>query len=457
MQNALLIALFPLGLIVGGLVGFIFGERKGHEAQVRADGSDRIEVELRRQLERRDAELITTREMLTSEQLARVAAETNEMISASRLADQQQEHAKALDDLKAVQEKALSESREAFDALSLTLKETQPEFLRLATEAMENLAAKAAGNVKAQQEAVDGVVKPLKDQLAEYQNLLWTAEQKRTETLGAVRQHLEALQNQSQSLANETNQLRRVLTSRQARGRWGEETLRRVIETAGMSPHCDFLEPSEAGDACPDLLVKLPGDRMIIVDSKVPDLDSLAAPDIADETTRREKLAAHAAKLKDTIRDLAAHCYPKQFPAALDKVVLFVPAESLLSAALEGDPNLIVDAATQSVLLATPSSLVALLHAVAMSWQQAQNAREIADAGIELFRRVATFLDHFTAARDGLEKAAAAYNSAVGSFEMHVRPSGARLIKLADISPDTGLPEPKPVQTTLLPAAGGQS
>ena len=219
-----------------------------------------------------------------------------------------------------------------------------------------------------------------------------------------------------------------------------------------MSAHCDFVEQTREGESQPDMLVKLPGDRVIIVDSKVPDLDFLAALGTADETTRREKLTAHAAKLKGTIRDLAARNYPKQFPAALDRVVLFVPAESLLSAALEGDPNLIVDAAAAGILLATPSSLIALLYAVAMSWQQdaqTRNARDIADAGMELFERVAKFVEHFAAVHDGLEKTAAAYNKAVASFESRVRPSGDRLIKLAGISPGAALPEVKPLETVL--------
>lgn len=453
MQDALPILLLLAGLIVGGLAGFIFAARKGREAQARADAAGRIEAELRGQIQQRDTELTATREKLAAEQQGRVAAETKEQNAAARLVEQQQQQAQALGDLKAVQDKALADLREAFAALSLkALKETQPEFLRLANETFEKLAKTAEGNLKARQEAIDGVVKPLKDQLAEYQRRLQTAEQKQTETMGAVRQQLEALQNQSQSLASETNQLRRVLSSSQARGRWGEETLRRVVEVAGMSAHCDFEPQVQAGDTRPDMLVNLPGDRVIIVDSKVPDLDFLAALGTADETTRREKLAAHAAKLKATIQSLAKREYPKQFPAALDKVVLFVPAESLLSAALEGDPNLIVDAASQNILLATPSSLIALLYAVAMSWQQdaqTRNAREIGEAGRELFERVTKFIEHFAGIRDGLEKAGKAFEGALGSYERRVRPSGEKLIKLAGGLAEAELPEVKPAETAL--------
>ena len=156
-----------------------------------------------------------------------------------------------------------------------------------------------------------------------------------------------------------------VLKSNQARGRWGEETLRRVVEAAGMSAHCDFSEQTQEGEAKPDLIVRLPGDRVIIVDAKVPDLDFLNALEAADPMKRAESLAAHAAKLKATIKALADRDYPRQFPNALDYVVLFVPAESLFSAALEGDHDLIVWAAEKRILLATPASLIALLRSVA--------------------------------------------------------------------------------------------
>lgn len=442
MTDALPIFLLVAGLIVGGLVGFIIAARKGREAQARADAAGRIEAELRSQIQQRDTELAATREKLSTAERNSAAAETEAKTAAERIEEQRKQR-----------EQDIVSLREAFVALSTkALKETQPEFLRLANETFAKLAETAKGDLKARQEAIAGIVTPLKEQLDAYQKRLQASEQKQTETLGAVRQQLEALQNQSQSLASETNQLRRVLSSSQARGRWGEETLRRVVEAAGMSAHCDFVEQTAAGDTRPDMLVKLPGDRVIIVDSKVPDLDFLAALGVADEATRREKLAAHAAKLKGTVRDLAARNYPKQFPNALDKVVLFVPAESLLSAALEGDPNLIVDAAAQSILLATPSSLIALLYAVAMSWQQdaqTRNAREIGEAGKELFERVTKFIEHFAGIREGLEKAGKAFDNALGSYERRVRPSGEKLIKLAGGLAETELPEIKPADTAL--------
>jgi len=485
-MNGAEVILLLAGLVVGGLAGYLVATRKGREAQARADAAGRIEAELRDQIQQRTTELDATREKLSTEQKARAAAETaatrlpalEEAASKAqadlaaerahaaqaeaeanaaeeRLTEQQRQHTQALADLRAAQEKAVNDLREAFAALSAkALKETQPEFLRLANETFAKLAETAKGDLKARQEAIAGVVAPLKEQLEAYQRRLQASEQAQSKTLGEVSKQLEGLLSQSQTLASETNQLRRILSSNQARGRWGEATLRRVVEAAGMSPHCDFLEQAQVGDAKPDMVVKLPGDRVIIVDSKVPDIDFLSALGTADETKRSEILSEHAAKLKSTIKDLAARNYPKarEFSNALDKVVLFVPAESLLSAALEGDRDLIVYAAEQGILLATPSSLLALLYAVAMSWQQhaqTENARKIADAALELFSRIRIFVEHFGAIRDGLEKAAGAYNRAVGSYESRIMPGGERLLKLSGAPSDAALPDAKPAETVL--------
>jgi DNA recombination protein RmuC len=225
-----------------------------------------------------------------------------------------------------------------------------------------------------------------------------------------------------------------------------------VVEAAGMSAHCDFSEQILSGDSKPDLTVHLPGDRIIIVDSKVPDLDFLTAIDAADPVKRGEALAAHAAKLKSTIRSLAERDYPRQFPNALDYVVLFLPAESLFSAALEGDHDLIVWAAQRRIMLATPASLIGLLRAVSVSWQQhaqSENAREIAAAAQELFARVVKLMEHFERIRSGLEKANAAYNDAVGSYERMVRPSGERLLKLGGNAAAKELADIQPLDATL--------
>jgi DNA recombination protein RmuC len=231
-----------------------------------------------------------------------------------------------------------------------------------------------------------------------------------------------------------------------------------VVEAAGMSAHCDFSEQTQSGDSKPDLVVHLPGDRVIIVDAKVPDLDFLSAMDAADPTKRAESLAQHAAKLKATIKALGERDYPRQFPKALDFVVLFLPAESLFSAALEGDHDLIIWAAARQIIIATPASLIAILRSVSVSWQQhsqTENARAIAEAAQELFTRVVTFTEHFGKIRDGLDKANAAYNAAVSSYESRVRPGGEKLARLGGGASGKELAEVPLIEATLrLPSTG---
>jgi DNA recombination protein RmuC len=429
-----------IAFVVGGLLGFFFGWLKGRGRAAVPDS--RLENELRQQVGQRETELTQLRSQLAETSNARAAADAKHAASEKMLVEQ-----------RALQDKALADLREAFKALSVdALKQTAPEFLRLAEQSFGKLQESAKGDLAQRQESIKTLVEPLKQQLETYQKRLQQSEAAQSSTLGEVKKQLELLSQQSQSLASETLQFRRVLSSNQARGRWGEETLRRVVEAAGMSAHCDFTEQTQAGENRPDLVVRLPGDRFIIVDAKVPDFDFLNALESADEAKRAEALAAHAAKLKATIKALADRDYPREFPNALDYVVLFVPAESLFSAALEGDHDLIVWAADRKILLATPASLIALLRSVSVSWQQhaqTQNAREIAEAAQELYSRVATFTEHFEKIGDGLKRANESFNKAVGSYERMVRPAGERIQKLRAASGEKELADVQPLDTTL--------
>ena len=436
-----------IAFVVGGLLGFFFGWLKGRGRAAVPDS--RLENELRQQVGQRETELTRLRAQLTETGNARAAAEARHAASEKMLVEQ-----------RALQDKTLIDLREAFKALSAdALKQTAPEFLRLAEQSFGKLQETAKGDLAQRQEAIKTLVEPLKQQLETYQKRLQQSEAAQSSTLGEVKKQLELLSQQSQSLASETLQFRRVLSSNQARGRWGEETLRRVVEAAGMSAHCDFTEQTQAGENRPDLVVRLPGDRFIIVDAKVPDFDFLNALESADDAKRAEALAAHAAKLKATIKALADRDYPSQFPNALDYVVLFVPAESLFSAALEGDHDLIVWAAGKRILLATPASLIALLRSVSVSWQQhaqTENAQKIAEAAQELYARVCKFTEHFERIRDGLAKANDAFNDAVGSYERMVRPAGEKIQKLGGTAPGKELADVQPLDATLrLPPNSG--
>ena len=407
-----------------------------------AQSDSRLESELRQQIGQRESELDKLRGQISEAGNARAAAEAKQAAAEQLLAEQ-----------KSLQEKAIDNLREAFQAMSAeALKQSAPEFLRLAEQSFGKFQETAKGDLAQRQEAIKGLVEPLKQQLETYQKNLQSSSAAQSSALGEVKKHLETLAQSNQSLAQETQQFRLVLHSNQARGKWGEETLRRVVEAAGMSAHCDFTEQTSSGENRPDLVVKLPGDRFIIVDAKVPDFDFLNALETAEPVKRAEALSAHAAKLKGTIKALADRDYPRQFPNALDYVVLFVPAESLFSAALEGDHDLIVWAAEKRILLATPASLIALLRSVSVSWQQhaqTENAQKIAEAAQEFYSRVVKFTDHFEKIRAGLDRANSAFNDAAASFQTRVRPAGERLAELGGAQSSKELADVQPLDSTL--------
>jgi DNA recombination protein RmuC len=446
----------PLGIqlaiaaLVGAGLGFLFGWLYGRARAVAPD--DRLANELRQQLGQREGELAKLRVELTGASTARATAEASRAAAEKLLADQRAIHEQTLQEAKVAQVKALADLREAFKAMSAeALKQSAPEFLRLANETFGKFQETAKGDLEKRQESIKVLVEPLKQQLETYQKRLAQSETTQSGVLGEVKKQLETLAQSSQSLAVETQQFRMVLKSSQARGRWGETTLRRVVEAAGMSAHCDFTEQTKEGDVKPDLVVRLPGERVIIVDAKVPDLEFLSAMDAAEPAKRADLLAAHAAKLKSAIKLLAERDYPSRFPNALDYVVLFLPAESLFSAALEGDQDLIVWAAGKRILLATPASLIALLRSVSVSWQQhaqTENAQEIADTAQEFYLRVITFTTHLENIRAGLETANKAFNQAVGSYESRIRPSGEKLRKLGGDAAKE-LADLQPLDTTL--------
>ena len=364
-----------------------------------------------------------------------------------------------LEDQRRQSEEQLAALKESFKALSAdALKEAQPELVRLANETLGKFHESAKGDLNTSREAVAKLVAPLTQHLATYQQRLSESEKSRNTQLGALREQLSTLSENSKSLSSETEQLRMILNSSQARGKWGEETLRRVVEAAGLSSHCDFSEQTGSAEGRPDMIVHLPEGRHIVVDAKSPDLSFLNDLESGDAAQRKTAIEQHGKKMRETIKALADRNYPQHIDGALDCVVMFVPAESLFSAALEGDPDLIVWAAARRITIATPASLIALLRSVSVSWQyhsQSENARAIAGAAQELYNRLGTFLGHFDKIRAGLDRANKAYNNAVGSYERSIKPSGERVNKL-QVGETEGkeLPAVEPVAEVLrsLPA-----
>jgi len=298
---------------------------------------------------------------------------------------------------------------------------------------------------------------PLHDALARMDAKLGEIERERAHARGALDEQLRALGAQTRALGA-------ALRQPHARGRWGELQLRRVVELAGMTAHCDYVEqPSVARDdgrLRPDLLVQLPGGKQVVVDAKAPLHAFLDAYEAGDETARTTALAAHARLLREHLRRLSAKAYWDQFATAPDFVVLFLPGEHFWSAALEADPELLEDGARRNVLVATPTTLIALLRAVAYGWRQervADDARAVAQLGRELHRRLETFADHLGRVGRGLSAAVRAYDGAVGSFEQRVLPSARRLAEHGVVSAGlepAGLERVEPaVRRSDLPAA----
>jgi DNA recombination protein RmuC len=308
----------------------------------------------------------------------------------------------------------------------------------------------AAADLEKRQQAVEHMVEPIAESLGVIGSRLEQLEVSRREAYAGLSQQVRSLYESQELLRDQTGNLVTALRNPQARGRWGEMQLRRVVEMAGMLPHCDFEEQStvntEDGRIRPDLVVHLPGSKTVVVDAKVA-LDAyLAAVEESDDVQCKAKLVQHARQVRTHVDKLAAKSYWTQFSEAPDFVVLFVPGDSLLGAALEHDPGLMEHAVANKVLLATPVTLIALLRAVAYGWQQealADNARQIADVGREMQDRVLTFVKHFGKVGRSLDRAVEAYNDAAGSLEHRVLVQTRRFTEL-EVN-DTDIPAPAPI------------
>jgi DNA recombination protein RmuC len=446
-------ASFLIGVGVGLAIGFLllavwtFWMQKRvltrHTAMMeQMHRTDSLAEELRRRLQEEQAVTRNLRQQLLDSHTSCAVAETQRVEAMQRV----QENQALLRDTK-------QQLEASFQALSgEALRQNNEAFLQLARSSFAGLQREAQGDLGLRQQAICDLLAPLSQQLTRYEEQIRQLEQSRLREQGGLEQHLKSMAESQQRLQQETGKLVNALRAPAIRGRWGEMTLRRVAELSGMVAYCDFIEQAvlsrEESLFRPDLVVRLPAGRQVIVDAKTVLAAYLDAYECQNEHERADHLARHAAQVRSRMEELSLKGYWNQFSQAPEFVVLFLPGEQFLGAALEQDPSLIEDGFARGVVIATPTTLVALLRAVAYGWRQEQLAEHAATTGRlgkELYERMAVLAEHVSDIGQSLGRSVQAYNKAIASLESRILPA-ARKFKDLGVSSDRDLPLLDPVE-----------